>query len=36
MKKNLFVLLSLATIIIAGCSDAEPVTIDAENRVSQE
>ena len=36
MKKNLFALLSLATIIVAGCTDAEPIKIDAENRVSEE
>ena len=36
MKKNLFALISLAIIIIAGCTDVEPVKIDAENRVSEE
>lgn len=36
MKKNLFALISLATIIIAGCTDVEPVKIDTENRVSEE
>jgi hypothetical protein len=36
MKKNLFALLSIATIVIAGCTDVEPVKIDADSRVSEE
>jgi len=36
MKKNLFALLSIATIIIAWCTDSDAVKIDAENRASDE
>ena len=36
MKKNLFILLSIATIIIAGCSDTEEIKFDAENTTPEE
>lgn len=36
MKKNLFALLSIATIIIAGCTDTEEIKIDVENMAPEE
>ena len=36
MKKNLFVLLSIATIIIAGCTETEEVKINEENTTPEE
>jgi hypothetical protein len=36
MKKNLFILLSIATIIIAGCSDTKEVKFDSENTTPEE
>ena len=36
MKKNLFALLSIATIIIAGCTETEEVKINEENTTPEE
>ena len=36
MKKNLLALLSIATIIIAGCTDTEVIKINSENWISDE
>jgi hypothetical protein len=36
MKKNLLALLSIATIIIAGCIDTEVIKINPENWISDE
>jgi hypothetical protein len=36
MKKNLLALLSIATIIIAGCTDTQEVKIDVENITPEE
>lgn len=36
MKKNLLALLSIATIIIAGCTDTEVIKINSENWISNE
>ena len=36
MKKNLFALLSIATILLAGCTDTQEVKIDVENIAPEE